>query len=172
MKEKILNKSLELFANKGFEAVSVSMISEGLGISKGALYKHYESKRAIFDAIIKRMEESDYAIAAEYSLPEDIFDKIPDAYKSSSLNQLFAFTLSMFIYWTENDFASKFRRMLTIEQFNSEDMANLYQQYLGSGPLDYTADLFKNMDELKSSSLSPTQLALDFYGPIFMMCYT
>lgn len=169
MKEKILNKSLELFANKGFEAVSVSMISEGLGISKGALYKHYESKRAIFDAIIKRMEESDYAIAAEYSLPEDIFDKIPDAYKSSSLNQLFAFTLSMFMYWTENDFASKFRRMLTIEQFNSEDMANLYQQYLGSGPLDYTADLFKNMDELKSSSLSPTQLALDFYGPIFML---
>ena len=76
MKEKILNKSLELFANKGFEAVSVSMISEGLGISKGALYKHYESKRAIFYAIIKRMEESDYAMAVEYNLPEDIFDKI------------------------------------------------------------------------------------------------
>ena len=47
MKEKILNKSLELFSQKGFDAVSVSMISEGLGISKGALYKHYESKRAI-----------------------------------------------------------------------------------------------------------------------------
>ena len=57
MKEKILIKSLELFSKKGFDAVSVSMISEGLGISKGALYKHYESKRAIFEAIVKRMEE-------------------------------------------------------------------------------------------------------------------
>ena len=48
MKEKILIKSLELFSQKGFDSVSVSMISEGLGISKGALYKHYDSKKAIF----------------------------------------------------------------------------------------------------------------------------
>ena len=51
MKERILKTSLELFSCKGFDAVSVSMISESLGISKGALYKHYESKKAILDAI-------------------------------------------------------------------------------------------------------------------------
>ena len=45
MKERILNKSLELFSQKGFDAVSVSMISDGLGISKAALYKHYENKK-------------------------------------------------------------------------------------------------------------------------------
>ena len=77
MKERILNKSLELFSSRGFDAVSVSMISEGLGISKGALYKHYESKRAIFDAIIKRMEENDYVMSADFDLPTDIFSKMP-----------------------------------------------------------------------------------------------
>ena len=169
MKEKILNKSLELFADKGFEAVSVSMISDGLGISKGALYKHYESKKAIFDAIIKRMEDTDYAMADSFELPGDIFEKMPEAYKESSLKQLFAFTLAMFIYWTENDFANKFRRLITIEQFNSDAMAKLYQQYLGSGPLQYTYELFKNMEELKGSPVSPKQLALDFYGPIYML---
>mgnify|MGYP006943339052 CR=1 FL=1 len=37
----------------------------------------------------------------------------------------------MFEYWTEDDFASSFRKMLTIEQFRSEGMQKLYQQYLG-----------------------------------------
>ena len=76
MKERILNKSLELFSSRGFDAVSVSMISEGLGISKGALYKHYESKRAIFDAIIKRMEENDYVMSADFDIPTYIFSML------------------------------------------------------------------------------------------------
>ena len=52
----------------------------------------------------------------------------------------------MFEYWTEEDFASSFRKMLTIEQFRSEEMQNLYQQYLVSGLTEYVKDLFKNME--------------------------
>ena len=111
MKEKILLKSLELFAKKGFDAVSVSMISDGLGISKGALYKHYDSKKAIFDAIIMRMEENDKNISLNFDMPEDSFENMPDRYRNSKLQDLFAFTFAMFLYWTEDDFASRFRRM-------------------------------------------------------------
>ena len=68
MKEKILNTALELFSKNGFDAVSVSMISDELGISKGALYKHFESKRAIFDTIIHRMEENDLDIAKSFKM--------------------------------------------------------------------------------------------------------
>ena len=56
------------------------------------------------------------------------------------------YSKSMFEYWTEDDFASSFRKMLTIEQFRSEEMQNLYQQYLVSGPAEYVKDLFKNME--------------------------
>ena len=51
-KEKILMTSLHLFARDGYEAVSVSMIAKELGITKGALYKHYKNKRDIFDSIV------------------------------------------------------------------------------------------------------------------------
>ena len=44
-KEKILLASLELFSKDGYEAVSVSMIADALGITKGALYKHYTGKQ-------------------------------------------------------------------------------------------------------------------------------
>ena len=59
-KEKILLAALRLFANDGYEAVSVSEIAGELGITKGALYKHYKNKKDIFDSIVKRMEEMDF----------------------------------------------------------------------------------------------------------------
>ena len=62
-KEKILVVALHLFAKDGYEAVSVSKIAEKLGITKGALYKHYENKKDIFDSIVMRMAQSDHEIA-------------------------------------------------------------------------------------------------------------
>lgn len=58
-KEKILESALELFSVAGYDAVSVSDISGKVGITKGALYKHYENKRDIFDSIVKKMTETD-----------------------------------------------------------------------------------------------------------------
>ena len=42
------------------------------------------------------------------------------------------YSKSMFAYWTEDDFASSFRKMLTLEQFRNEEMQRLHQQYLVS----------------------------------------
>ena len=43
-KKKILVTALRLFAVYGYEAVSVSQIAGELGMTKGALYKHYKNK--------------------------------------------------------------------------------------------------------------------------------
>ena len=51
-KEKILMTALQLFARDGYEAVSVRNIAEELGITKGALYRHYKNKRDIFPSCI------------------------------------------------------------------------------------------------------------------------
>jgi AcrR family transcriptional regulator len=58
-KENILQAALRLFAQDGYEAVSVSAIAAELGVTKPALYKHYKSKRDIFDHIVERMAEAD-----------------------------------------------------------------------------------------------------------------
>ena len=52
------------------------------------------------------------------------------------------YSKDMFAYWTENDFAASFRKMLTLEQFRNEEMQALYQQYLVAG---YVKDLFVGM---------------------------
>ena len=144
-KEEILIVALHLFARDGYEAVSVSQIAGELDMTKGALYRHYKSKRDIFDCIVQRMEQQDGEQAVEYDMPEEEKEKMPEQYENVSLDDLVEYSKSMFEYWTEDDFASSFRKMLTIEQFRSEGMQKLYQQYLVSGPAGYVKDLFKNM---------------------------
>ena len=144
-KEEILIVALHLFARDGYEAVSVSQIAGELDMTKGALYRHYKSKRDIFDSIVKRMEQQDGEQASYYDMPEDEKESMPEEYKDVSLDDFVEYSKSMFEYWTEDDFASSFRKMLTIEQFRSEEMQNLYQQYLVSGPAEYVKDLFKNI---------------------------
>ena len=51
-RESILSAALRLFARCGFEAASVSQIAEAVGLSKGALYKHYASKRDLLNSIL------------------------------------------------------------------------------------------------------------------------
>ena len=161
-KEEILTVALHLFARDGYEAVSVSQIAGELDMTKGALYRHYKSKRDIFDCIVERMEQGDSEQAAEYDMPEDDKASKPDQYKTVSLEEFVEYSKSMFVYWTEDDFAASFRKMLTIEQFRSEGMQKLYQQYLVSGPAGYVKDLFKNM-KIKD----PEENAVKFYANMF-----
>ena len=161
-KEEILIVALHLFARDGYEAVSVSQIAGELDMTKGALYRHYKSKRDIFDSIVKRMEQQDSEQARENEVPEESIEKTPEEYQNVSFDDFVEYSKSMFEYWTEDDFASSFRKMLTIEQFRSEEMQNLYQQYLVSGPAGYVKDLFKNM-KIKD----PEENAVKFYANMF-----
>ena len=161
-KEEILIVALHLFARDGYEAVSVSQIAGELDMTKGVLYRHYTSKRDIFDCIVRRMEQQDGEQARENEVPQESIEKTPEEYLNVSLDDFVKYSKSMFEYWTEDDFASSFRKMLTIEQFRSEEMQNLYQQYLVSGPTEYVKDLFKNM-EIKN----PEENAVKFYANMF-----
>lgn len=161
-KEEILIAALHLFARDGYEAVSVSQIAGELDMTKGALYRHYQSKRDIFDSIVKRMERQDGEQASEYDMPEEDKEKIPEKCENVSLDNFAEYSKSMFEYWTVDDFASSFRKMLTLEQFKNEEMQKLYQQYLVFGPAEYVKDLFKNL-KIKN----PEEKAVKFYANMF-----
>ena len=165
-KEKILLTALKLFAQDGYEAVSISKISGELGMAKSALYKHYKNKRDIFDSIINRMDELDYERAREYNMPDGNMDEIIKGYREISIDKIRIYTEAQFKHWTEEEFPSLFRRMLTLEQYRNQEIADLYQKYLVSGPIDYMTYLFAGITGKKEEA---KQLAIEFYGPIFLM---
>jgi AcrR family transcriptional regulator len=48
---RILEVALELFAREGFAGASIRRIAWEVGITESAIYAHFESKRAIYDAL-------------------------------------------------------------------------------------------------------------------------
>lgn len=169
-KEKILRTALRLFAQYGYEAVSVSAIAGELGITKGALYRHYKNKRDIFDSIVERMCRMDVGRARKYEVPEEVFEKQPQAYRNTAVSRIRAFAEAQFRFWTTDEFARDFRRMLVLEQYGNPEMAALYQKILASGPVSYMEDLFRElMGQGALKKADPRLLAVEFYAPFYLL---
>jgi AcrR family transcriptional regulator len=169
-KENILLTALRLFARDGYEAVSVSAIAGELGMTKGALYKHYKNKRDIFDSIVERMYQIDHERARSHEVPEEAFGDAPSAYRATSVEKFGAFTESQYRFWTEDEFACDFRKMLTLEQYRNPEMADLYQNCLACGMVDYTEDVFREM--MADGSLvkgNPRLFALEYCAPLHLL---
>ena len=165
-KERILRIALELFAQNGYLGTSMNDIAGQLGFTKAALYKHYSSKQEILDKIVERMNRMDYERAEEYEMPETEPDGFAEAYIHTPLEKIRAYSAAQFSHWTEEKFSANFRKMLTLEQYRDKELAKLYQDYLASGPTEYMAAIFRKMTDSDESAM---QLALDFYGPMYLL---
>ncbi len=169
-KENILHTALRLFARDGYEAASVSDIAGELGITKGALYRHYKNKRDIFDSIVERMYRIDAERAKKFEVPEETFDMSPAAYRNTDMDKVKAFMESQFDFLTEDEFVCNFRKMLILEQYKNPEINELYQKCFVSGPVSYMEDLFREMMEegiwVKND---PKLLAIEFYAPFYLL---
>ena len=165
-KEKILEEALKLFARSGYMGTSMNDIASQLGVTKAALYKHYSSKQEILDSIVERMNQMDQERSKEYKMPEGEMEEVIEGYKTIALEKIKQYTKVQFLHWTEEEFSSCFRKMLTLEQYRSPEMSKLYQKYLAKGPLQYMETIFSGMVD---NSEEAKQLAINFYGPIFLL---
>jgi AcrR family transcriptional regulator len=69
--EKILKAALELFAQEGFKATSTSKVAKRAGVSEGLIFRHYENKEGLLEAIIKEGEERAKVLFADIVLETD-----------------------------------------------------------------------------------------------------
>jgi AcrR family transcriptional regulator len=51
----ILEAALELFVDKGFTATRLNEVADRAGVSKGTVYLYFDSKEALFQAVIREM---------------------------------------------------------------------------------------------------------------------
>lgn len=163
-KEEILMVSVRLFAERGFDAVSTSMIAGELGITKGALYRHFKNKQEIFDSLIDRMFELD----SERAVEDNVSDNM------TNLEDFCEFVNNQFVFWTENEFVKSFRRMITLEQFKSPEMNKIYQDMIALGPVNYSATILEGMMKegmlvKEAEEIGAERLAVLLYAPLQLM---
>ncbi len=52
-RQRIVEAATRLFAHKGFYGTSIAALADATGLTKGAFYHHFESKEAIFFAVVE-----------------------------------------------------------------------------------------------------------------------
>ena len=91
------------------------------------------NKRDIFDSIVERMIQIDAKRAKAYRMPVEQYDVNSGSYENTSLEDIQKYTIEQLKFWTEDEFAVNFRRMLTLEQYRNAEMAELYSQCIIAG---------------------------------------
>ena len=142
-KQKILDKALELFSAQDYDSVSVGQIAKAVGIKAPSLYNHFPSKQAIFDAIVA-------STAAQYEADTDQINihvqnaaqDIP-AFTEITADALFEKVRQIFEYSLHDNTISRFRCMMTLEQFRSPELAALYSRQYVERVLAYHAGIFR-----------------------------
>ena len=169
-KRKILDKALELFSTQGYDAVSVGQIAKAVGIKAPSLYNHFPSKQAIFDAIVE-------STAAQYEADTGKIDiHVQDVKQDISVfteiteKALFEKVRQIFEYSLHNEPISRFRRMMTIEQFRSPELAALYSRRYVDRMMEYHANIFRALiaaGEIQKED--PDVLAMMYVSPVLTL---
>ncbi len=77
-KENILKAALELFAQEGFKSTSTSKVARRAGVSEGLIFRHFENKEGLLEAIIHEGEERAKMLFADIVLepePKEVIRK-------------------------------------------------------------------------------------------------
>lgn len=169
-KEIILFKALNLFADKGYDGVTVRDIANEVGIQQSSLYKHYSSKQEIFDTLVETMQAKYSEAAANFHLPEGSLEKIADEYSNCGSAVLTEISHSIFHYYLKDPYASQFRKMLTLEKYKNKEVEEIYRNIFIDTAINYQSKLFTEM--IKQGYLKevePETMALQFFSPIFVL---
>ena len=169
-KHRILDEALTLFSEKGYANVFVNDIAERVGIKAPSLYKHFKSKKAVFDAIIDEMNHR-FEQQAQF-LSINGTDPAADAevYKNMDEDHLVKLGNDLFRYYLHDSYTKRFRKMLTLEQFQEKDLARVYSQQYFDMPLSYQGMLLGLMTAqgLLAADNVPI-MTLHFYAPIYLL---
>ena len=169
-KKRILDEALTLFSEKGYGNVYVAQIAEAVGIKAPSLYKHYKSKQDIFNAILDEMKKSYEKQASMLNISGE--DAVSDAevYSDIGEDELVRMATGLFLYFLHDEYAQKFRKMLTIEQFRDSELARLLTKEYADDPLSYQSAMFSMLCEKGVlRKYDPDVMALHFYAPIYFL---
>ncbi|MCF7928471.1 MAG: TetR/AcrR family transcriptional regulator [Spirochaetales bacterium] len=137
--ELLFRKALELFALRGFDAVSVRDITGSLGLNEATLYIHYSSKAALLDAIFSRLEKS--LINPGFKVPP------PEVFKGAGAFDPADFLLEgaeRFFNQTDKETLLTWRLLMT-SQFRYESARRSVKNHLLDTPVRFFSAILENM---------------------------
>ena len=157
-KERILEAALEMFSQNGYAGTNIRALSASLGLVKSGVYKHYESKEAIWNALLDQM----IAYYGEHFGSPDHLPPVPD-----SPEELTRLTMHMVNITVHDEKIIMTRKVLTLEQFRDDRAKDLATKHFLTGLTEMFTQIFTGMMEkgvLRKDD--PKMLAFAYTAPI------
>lgn len=171
-KEKIAETALELFSRRGYDGVSVRDIARAVGIRESSIYNHFESKRAIFDAIVDHCVQQSERYFRERGLPFDAGDDT-SVYAGIGMEHLQELIERTFRFFFDDPWNARFRRLLLLSQFAEPRCRDIYRALYRDKCVQVQAYIFAAlMDAGELRREDPLAVAAEFHGPMFMLIHT
>ena len=157
-KERILAAALEMFSKNGYAGTNIRELSASLGLVKSGVYKHYESKEAIWNALLDQM----IAYYGEHFGSSEHLPPVPD-----SLEALTRLTMRMVNITVHDEKIIMTRKVLTLEQFRDDRARELATKHFLTGLTEMFTHIFAGMmDKGLIRRDDPAMLAFAYTTPI------
>lgn len=161
-KEKIFDVSLDLFSQKGFDAVSVREIAREVGIRESSIYNHYKSKDAIRDSIFQYFKKELMKMRPPEAKNLEKTDKI----KPEIFIQRANLTLNLF----KDSKMEKIFRIISSEQFRDERARKIMLRCLINEPYSFSKKVLEIMlNNGIIDNIDPNIKAMEFQYTIFSL---
>ena len=162
-KERILEAALNTFSRRGYAGTNLSDIAAEVGVVKSALYRHFESKEALWNGLLDRM----HAYYTEHFGSEGNMPPIPQ-----NAAELLSLTEHMMRFTVYDEKVTACRKLLLTEQFRNEKARALAAEHFSYGPEKLFKAIFEKM--IKSGTMKagdPAMAAFSFCAPISMLVH-
>ena len=160
-KDLILAEALKLFSAKGYDSVTVAMIAENCSIKAPSVYKHYKSKREIFDAVYEKALNKYDSFITSIKINED---------EITSLNSdiLFSKLKAVIRFFTHDEEIVMLRKLMKLS--NDSNIRAAYSEKFFDFVINYHKRLF---DELIKEQLMIAEdslsLAMLYDSPLLVI---
>lgn len=157
-KERLFHAAARLFAENGYTAVSMREIAAAVGITEAAIYRHYDSKEAILNAILAAFRRR----LKSYILTKRQVDKLIE---TDTTQQLLERCIGRF---TDEDatFMTRAYRIVYMEHLTNAEAMDLILTHLHDATADSIQYVLDRLIQLKRIPAFDTR----FYSTVWAQC--
>ena len=150
-RDKIMDVALNMFSERGYEAVSIRDICGEVGIKESTLYYHFKNKKDILDSLVEKFRTH---IEDLLSHVDEITEN-PSQKKGKnadpSVQMVDSYMIDSYLF---DPFCNLMLRLMMIEQFHNEELRELYEKTLFTDPYEIQMNIYKR---LASAGMMPEE---------------
>lgn len=169
-KERFLFEAMRLFGERGYDSVSMKDLAKAVGVVPSALYKHYSSKKALYDEIIVEYKEgyvrNMQRLKVDYAEHPEEKEKLIEMTEAEQIER----AQGLLYNALHHPWANAFRKFMTVEQYHNKELAEIYDKtYYKDQVWQHGAFFRVLMDAGKMKEGNEYLLAFQYISPVSLL---